>query len=401
MNSVVTEKPAHVSDDVVYDFNFYGDDLFGEKLHESLETLHNEAPDVFWTPRNGGHWVAIRAAQIADIVQDPENFSAREQQIPRLESPPTFIPLSMDPPENIPYRQALMPIFAPKSVRAMEDKIRFWAEKILDDVKDKGECDFIRDVSELFPISIFMEFMGMEIERLREFRDLAEYFFSVQNNPEEFARVSGQIVGMMTEYIEQKRVAPDDSLISHLVHADVGGRKLRMDELQNMCFLLCLGGMHTVTNLTGFAYQQLATMPEVQERLVSDPALIPEFVEESVRMFGVIHTPRIVARDCEKFGLQFREGEMMLCMLPLAGHDERLNENPGVFDIDRKRKEYLTFSKGPHLCIGHFLARTEIRILTEEWVKRIPRFSIKAGASPGYSLSTGNGLLELPLVWQA
>ncbi|MFV0278600.1 MAG: cytochrome P450 [Parahaliea sp.] len=399
MNAPLSEKPAHVSKDAVFDFNFYGDELFGEKLHESLEKLHERAPDVFWTPRNGGHWVVTRFAQIAEVVLDTENFSAREQQIPRLKNPPTFIPLSLDPPDNVPYRQALMPVFAPKSIRIMEDKIRFWARHILDGVMNRGECDFIRDVSEPFPISIFMELMGMDVERLREFRDLAEYFFAVQNQPAEFERVSGEIVGLMTEYIEQKRSSPDEGLISHLVHTDVGGRKLRLDELQNMCFLLCLGGMHTVTNLTGFAYQHLATQPALQQRLVEDATLIPAFVEESVRMFGVIHTPRIVARDCEKFGMEFRAGEMVLCMLPLAGRDERVTEHPGVFNIDRPKHDHLTFSRGPHLCIGHFLARTEIRILTEEWLKRIPRFALKPGPSPVYTLSTGNGLKALPLVW--
>jgi len=399
MTTVLAAKPSHVSEAVVYDFDLYADKLYGEKLHESLATLHQEAPDVFWTPRNGGHWVATRFEPIAAIVQDYENFSVREMQIPRLKNPPVFIPLSLDPPECTPYRQALMPIFAPKSVREMENKIRHWAAKILDDVKGRGECDFIHDVSELFPISIFMELMGMDVGRLREFRALAEHFFSVQNNEEEFAKTSVKLVGMMTEYIEQKRETPDEGLISHLVHADVGGRKLRIDELQNMCFLLCLGGMHTVTNLTGFAYQQLAAMPDLQARLAEAPELIPSFVEESVRMFGVIHTPRIVARDCEKFGVSFREGEMILCMLPLAGRDDRVNDHPAVFNIDRPKREYLTFSRGPHLCIGHFLGRTELRILTEEWFKRIPGFSVKAGARPRYSTSTGNGLLELPLVW--
>lgn len=398
--TLLSPVPEHVAKEIVFDFDLYADKRYGDFLHTSMETLLHDAPDVFYTPRNGGHWVVTRYDQITQIVQDPEHFSVREMQIPRVPNPPVFIPLSLDPPHNMPYRQALMPKFSPKSVKELEDKIRYWAQKIIDDIADKGECDFVHDVTELFPVSIFMELMGMDLTRLREFRTLAEYFFSVQNNAEELMKATGQIIGVMTEYIEQKRANPDNGLITHLVNADVGGRKLSLEELQNMCLLLFVGGLHTVTNLTGFAYWHLGADPVLQQRLVDNPSLIPNFVEESLRMFGVINTPRIINKDCEKFGVKFREGEMVVCMLPLAGRDDRVTENPGVFDIDRKNPDYLTFSKGQHLCVGHFLARAEFRILTEEWLKRVPRFSIKAGAKQHYTASTTLGIANLPLVWQ-
>jgi cytochrome P450 len=244
-----------------------------------------------------------------------------------------------------------------------------------------------------------MELMGMDLSRLREFRELAETFFQVQNDAAKLADVSGRIIGIMTEYIEQKKLHPDNGLISHLLNARINDRPIEMGELQNMCFLLFAGGLHTVTNVFGFSYWQLAQMPELQQRLAADPALIPKFVEEALRMFGVILTPRIVAKDCEKLGVKFREGEMVLCMLPLAGTDERVNADPMRFDIDRDQREYLTFSKGTHLCIGHFLARAEMRILTEEWLKRVPAFHLKADARQVYTTSTGLGICNLPIEW--
>jgi cytochrome P450 len=391
--------PSHIAPGTVYDFDFYADPRYGDHLHDSLKVLHQEAPDVFWTPRNGGHWIVTRHAQIAEIVQDPEYFSVREMQIPRVPNPPVFLPLSLDPPHNLPYRQALMPAFSPKAVKGMEEKIRYWAQKIIGDVADNGECDFVRDVAELFPVSIFMELMGMDLDRLREFRHLAETFFSVQNDAEKLGDVSARIIGIMTEYIQQKQANPDHGLISQLIKTRIEGRPIRLDELQNMCFLLFAGGLHTVTNLVSFSYWQLATMPELQQRLAADHSLIPKFVEEGLRMYGVINTPRIVNKDCERFGVSFREGEMVLCILALAGTDERVNADPTRFDIDRGEREYLTFSKGVHLCIGHFLARAEFRILTEEWLKRIPGFRLKSADRQHYTTSTGMGLTTLPLVW--
>jgi len=323
----------------------------------------------------------------------------REMQIPRVPNPPVFIPLSLDPPVNLPYRQALMPSFSPKAVKEMEEKIRHWAQQIVADVADGGECDFVRDVSELFPVSIFMELMGMDLSRLREFRDLAETFFHVQNDAAKLGEVSGRIIGIMTEYIEQKKTHPDNGLISQLLKARINDRPIEMGELQNMCFLLFAGGLHTVTNVLGFSYWQLAQMPALQQRLAADPTLIPKFVEESLRMFGVILTPSFSQSFATIRGVKFREGEMVLCMLPLAGTDERVNADPMRFDIDRDQREYLTFSKGTHLCVGHFLARAEMRILTEEWLKRVPSFHLKPGAKQHYSPSTGLGITSVPLEW--
>ena len=99
--------------------------------------------------------------------------------------------------------------------------------------------------------------------------------------------------------------------------------------------------------------------------------------------------------------MPFGAGDMLVCLLPLAGRDDRKNQDPDSFDIDRQKKDYLTFSSGPHLCVGHFLARTEIKVLTEEWLKRVPRFHLKADQRHDYRLGTVMALLSLPLEWDA
>lgn len=396
----VLNTPDHVAPALVHDFDLYTDRRFGEHLHASFDVIQREAPDVFWTPRNGGHWVITAFDKIQEVVQDPEHFSVREMQIPRVPNPPVFLPLSLDPPHNLPYRQALMPAFSPKAVRGLEDKIRHWAKTIVNEATEgKRACDFVHDVTELFPVSVFMELMGMDLSRLREFRLVAEHFFASQNNVPELEKSIGQIVGIMTEYILQKQKEPDGALISQLAQSQINGRPITLEEMQNMCLLLFVGGLHTVTNLAGFAYWHLAEHPELQAVLAAQPDRIGDFVEESTRMFGVINTPRIVRQDTERFGASFRKDEMVVCMLPMGSRDPKINPNPEQFDLDRKPREVMTFSKGPHLCVGHFLARAEIRILTEEWFKRVPRFGLQPGAKQDYTMSTTIGLKHLPLVW--
>ncbi|ASE38812.1 cytochrome P450 [Brevundimonas vesicularis] len=358
-----------------------------------------DAPDIFWTPQNGGHWIVKGFEAITQVVTDPEHFSVREMQIPRVENPPFFIPLSLDPPENLPYRQAMIPMFGPVAIKALEPRIREWAAQIVDRVVANGACDFQAEVAKLFPVTVFMELMGMDLSRLQEFRALAEGFFENQNNAAELGRLSGLILGTLKALIDEKRANPDGKLMSHFITVDVGGRQMSEDEILAMSFVLFLGGMDTVTNVTGFAYQQLAQMPEVQARLAADPTLIPAFTDEAVRLFGVVNTPRLVVKERQIGDVQFSEGEMVLNVLCVGSRDPRRFDAPNTFNLDRKRAQHLTFSSGPHLCIGHVLGRAELRILTEEWIKRVPSFRIKSGEPRRFRIGTVMALETLPLEW--
>ncbi len=391
--------PNRIPQDLVFDFDIYHDERVTEDVQKSYMFLHDEAPDIFWTPRNGGHWVVTRFDKIKEIVTDPVHFSASKMQIPKVEGAPVMIPLNMDPPTNLPYRQALMPIFAPKAIRELEDKVRGWAAKIVDAAIDNGECDFLHDVASLFPVSVFMELMGMPLDRLRECRDISDGFFKAQG--EEVLKQSIIINELLMGIINDKKANPDEGLISHLLGVQVSGRPITDDEVLNMCFVLFLGGMDTVTNVSAFSFRELAKRPELQARLVANPDDIPKFVEEGIRCFGVILNPRVVVDDFEKFGVPFGAGDMLVNLLPLSGRDDRMNDDPDNFDIDREKKENLTFSSGPHLCVGHFLARTEIKVLTEEWLKRVPSFRLKAGVKHNYRLGTVIAMLNLPLEWDA
>jgi cytochrome P450 len=392
--------PAHVAPHLLFDFDIYADPRVADDVQASYAAAIDAAPDVFYTPRNGGHWMVKRLEAISEIVRDPEHFSAREMQIPRVPNPPMFIPLSLDPPDNQLYRTVLMPRFSSKAIRELEPRIRSWAERIVDEVAAKGGCDFVADVASRFPVSVFMELMGLPLPRLRELRDLADAFFNA-HEPETMEQTSARILGLLGELIALRRAEPADDLVSYLVSAEPDGRRLSDDEVLAMCFVLFLGGMDTVTNVTGFAFRQLADDPALQARLAANPEDIPKFVGEALRAFGVINTPRLVVKDCDRFGASFRAGDMVLCLLSVSGRDDRQNDDPSRFDIDRTKVTHLTFSTGPHLCIGHILARAEIRALTEAWLNRVPAFRAPPGARQGFRIGTVTAIKALPLLWDA
>ena len=391
--------PQHVSPDQVFDFDIYGDPRIGDDVQASYLRTFAAAPDVFWTTLNGGHWIVRRYDHIRDVITDYEHFSAREMAIPRIPNPPFFIPLSLDPPTNVPYRQALMPQFSPKAVRDMEPKLRAWAARIVDSVVDRGECDFLHDVSSLFPVSVFMELMGMPLGRLREFRDLADSYFKSKGK-EALHATAAKILEEFSGFIDERLANPGGKdLISHLLTTDVGGRTLTKDEVLAMCFVLYLGGMDTVTNVVAFCFKHLASDPDLQKLLAEHPERISDFVDEGIRCFSVINPPRIVAKETQRYGVTFKPGDMVISMATVAGLDDRVNEDPLRFDIDRKEANHLTFSAGPHLCVGQILARRELNLLTEEWLKRIPSFRAKPGVSTGSRIGKVTAILSLPLEW--
>lgn len=393
--------PDHVAADRVFDFDMYNDTQLSTDLHAGYARLHHEAPPLFYTPANGGHWMVTSQDIITEIVKDTEHFSTRILQIPPVPDAPLLIPLNLDPPEHTQYRMILAPFFGPKSVATMDVELKSFGAEVVGRIADKGQCDFVRDIAAPFPVTVFMRMMGLPIERFDEFRDLAEQFFKARE--EDVAPISQKIIGVLAELLQARMQNPTQGekrdIIDHLVDAKIDGQPVAFDKLISACFLLFLGGLDTVTNALSFGCRYLATQPELQRRMREDLSLVTPFVEESLRLFGVVNTPRVVIKDCDRFGVKFREGDMLLNCLPAAGWDPKKNDNAAQFDVDRKNRTLITFSTGPHLCIGHFLARSEMRTMFTEWMKQVGEFRLAEGYTPTYRAGMVMSLESLPLRW--
>lgn len=394
MNVATAEKPR----ELVFEYNMYADPRFDRGIHEGFKTLHDDAPDVFWTNENGGHWVITRADLMDEVLKDPSRFSSAESRVPPVEESITLIPLNLDPPEHTYFRRMLMQPFGPSNIKAMEGKVRDWAQKLVANVAGKGKCDFAEEVATLYPVSIFMELMGLPLERLREYRALVVEYF--ENIPaERRLELEQEINAEMRAVINQRRNDRRGDLISQLIDKEIDGRVIKEEELVNLCNLLFQAGMDTVANFAAYFFLFLARNPEIMAQLYANPDRIPDFVEEGFRLMGVVSNGRQVIEDTEVGGVKFRKGEIVICVLPLAGLDERRNPDPWKFDIDRPKRSHMLFSQGPHLCVGHQLARTEMRILLEEWIKAIPPFRIVEGFEPPCRAGPVIGLAQLEIEW--
>jgi cytochrome P450 len=223
------------------------------------------------------------------------------------------------------------------------------------------------------------------------------------SNPEEApairARTGREIYAYFEDLIAARRKQPRDDLMTYLVEVDLQGARLSDNEVLDVCFLLLLAGLDTVTATLGCNVAYLAANPSQRARLVADPDLVEGAVEELLRWeTPVTGVPRLLKQDVTLHGLEMKAGELVTLLIGASNTDDAEFGNAGEVDFARERNRHLAFGAGAHRCLGSHLARMELRVALEEWHRRIPDYEIEPGETPRYS----PGIREvqyLPLVW--
>lgn len=396
--AVTTAIPHHVDPARVYGFDIYHDPRLMEDVHLGYYAMAREAPDIFYTPENGGHWMVTTYDLVERVVRDHENFSNREIEVPKTNSPFVAIPINLDPPEHTPYRKMLMKHFTPRVIAGLEGAMQAWSERLIGKVEAEGQCDFAQALGALYPVTIFMEMAGLPLDRYIEFREIVTEFFS-HIPAERRIELQRRIFAELEAVFDARAEEPRDDLFTRLVEDEIDGRRLTKDELLSIGFLLFVAGLDTVANAMTFGFHFLARRPDIQDRLRENNDDIPAFIEEMMRRFPVTNGVRLIRNDLELAGAQLKAGEMIVAPMTLASLDPERNPDPTEFDIDRKKRQHISFSTGPHLCLGHWLAKAEMRIFIAEFLKRIPRFSLAEGFVPKWRAGIVMSLEELPIVW--
>jgi cytochrome P450 len=376
VSSAQISRPDHVAADRVVDFDFYRDRRYepGDP-HAGIAKLMAEAPPVFWTPHNGGHWVLAGHPELFEAVRDTEAFSSAKMGLPPMPSEPKQIPISSDPPEHWMYRHPLNLVFSPKAMFALQGEVRELAAELIEKVRPNGRCEFAHDIAEPLPVLTFMKFMGLPTDKLAEYRLWVNELLA-SGDAYVKGEASAKIAGALSEIIKARNVERRDDLISRLLDTEIDGRAITYDEVMSYSMLLFSAGLDTVMNGMCYGVRHLAKNPDVQAKLRADPSLIPEAMEEILRRYTFTMPGRILARDHEAFGVRFKKGDRVLLMLPAADLDARAFEDPLKFDLQREGKAHMAFNSGPHRCVGSHLARLELRILYEEILSRLPEFRL-------------------------
>ena len=375
LSTKLAPLPDHVPADLVYDFDFIGDRLFAKDAPAGLARLAAEAPPVFYTRANGGHWVIAAPKLMEEVSRSDHLFDSARSDIPNSVHPQRLIPTNLDRPANLPFRMLLLRRLGPKAVKDLEERVRVEARQRIAGLRASGKCELVADFAAPLPATVFMEQAGMPLERRTEFQGLIHATLQ-ETDREKRDAVTARIIGIVTGMLEARLDNPPDDIFGDIVKARVDGRALTMGEMQSMGYLLFLAGLDTVVSGIVYCLWQLGQRPDLQERLAADPSLIPRFVEEVLRLYGIAPNYRHVKNDTRFAGVEFRKGDMLICMLPISGLDPAINPDPLAFDLDREKPSHLAFSTGPHSCLGQVLARMEMKVAVEEWLRQIPRFEV-------------------------
>jgi cytochrome P450 len=318
-----------------------------------------------------------------------------------------LLPLEVDPPLHTKYRRLLNPRFVPREIARLEPEVRRVVTDLIDGFAARGECDLHDELATPLPSAIFLALMGLPMADLPMFLRWRDDTIRPDVDPGDVdgaARVRAATAHAISDYfraaIARCRAAPDDSLLSTIVHATIDGEPLREDELLGISHLLLLGGLDTVTATLDCMVAFLATHPEHRQRLVDDPACVPAAIEELLRwLTPVMVVPRCVAVDQELHGVALRAGDPAMLVLGAANGDEG-EFGDGRVDFDREPNRHLAFGGGHHLCLGAHLARLELRVALEELHRRIPDYRLRDGAEVHFS--TGIRQADsLPIVFPA
>lgn len=398
--------PPHVAAERVADIDMYNHIEGEEDYHESWVRIRNaHTTDLVWTPHNGGHWIALRGSMIREIYGDYSRFTSEVMYIPKAVGELyDMIPVRMDPPEHTPFRAVLLNSLNLREVRKVEGEVRRVAISLMEPLKNRGECEFCADYSRQFPIHVFLAMAGLPEKDAPMLRELAAGMLQVPaGTPEEMAASFGRAKDAFWDYVRPvvagRKANPGDDLISAIVNSEIDGREMTERESLSLIALVLLAGLDTTVNFLGFVMAFLGKHPAYVQELVDDPDRIPRCIEELFRRFPVVAEARMVKEDLVYEGVPLKQGEMILLPTALTGLDERENECPMGVDFKRQHPRHTTFGEGVHRCVGMHLARMEVTITLQEWLRRIPEFRLAPNARPQFHAGLIAGISNVPLVW--
>ena len=352
-----------------------------------------------WSPFHGGFWLITRAEDYREILHNHEVFKS-ESTIPP--APLDLIPMFTDPPAHTQYRQILTPLLSPHAVKRWEDFTREHARSRVEMVVDRGGCEFVSHFGRAIPIRVFALFMGLEASLVEQIDPIREESGHVAGSGAEAGMIAlGAMLQAIGEIVDERMATPDagDDVPRQLARARIDGRPLSREEILNILHTMFVAGFDTTSSMLTMCQLFLARHDDARRAVAEDPSRLPDAIEEMVRLHAFVQSSRRAVRDIDVAGVHIEAGDWLLLPTSLASRDPDEFEQPGEFDIDRFPNRHFGFGAGPHRCLGSHLARMELRVALEEWLRRIPEFRVPDGYTPQFQPGHVIGMHELLLEW--
>ena len=396
------DVPAHVPGECVWNHDLSAFLHEGDDPHVAAGRLH-DGPGVIWVP-TAAHgrpaWVFTRHALIQEGFFDWEAFSStRGSNAAVMDSNWLLLPVEADRPDHPHYRQVLNPLFTPSAIGTRASAVQALCDELIDAFAERGHCELVSEFASILPNAIVIALLGLPRESLPHFLSLEEQV--VHGATPEIAYAAGQkIIDLLKDHIAEQQARPERA--TDVMQAILGGRMpdraFTEAEILGFVYLMFVAGLDTVTSSLGWIMRHLALDQRLQARLRANPGDIPQAIEEFTRAFGVSAPSRTVSRDMEFHGVPMKAGEAVLLPTYLAGRDPRAWDRPHVIDIDR-RPRHITFGTGPHVCLGVHLAKREMKVMLETFLRRLPVIRLADGGRYQFHTSNTIGVDCLDLQW--
>ena len=385
----------------------HGDPEYNRRAHEIWADLRGRCP-VAHSDRYGGTWLPVTHEHVRRIAYDTENFTSRsvvvstvvpDDQAPVGGAPP----ITSDPPFHHEARRLVLPPFSPKKIAEWEPEVRRLCNELLDRVEVDARAGRVVDAAVAYaqhiPVNVIARMLGFPLEDDELFREFVhEILENINGEPEDRIRAFERIDAYLMAQIDDHEANPRDDLTGYLMNVDLGGEKLPKEMVAGFILLLLVAGIDTTWSAIGSSLWHLASHPEDLRRLVSEPELMGTAIEEFLRVYAPVTMARLVAKDHDFDGCPMKTDDWVLLPFPAANLDPAEFENADQVLIDRAENRHAAFGLGIHRCLGSNLARLELRVAVEEFVKRFPEFELAHGED-GVVWSVGQirGPRQLPV----
>ena len=362
--------------------------------HEMFKRLRAEDP-VSWHeyPGGTGFWNVVSHEDVVAVSRDSELYSSEVGGVSIMdpESAGGFdtrglMMLYTDPPRHTRYRLLVNKGFTPRMIGLLEQYLRHRSRLIVDNVIERGSCDFVVDLASELPLQAIAEIMGVPQEDRHLLFEWSNAMIGAddpdfEEGVEGAHKASAQLYAYANELAKQRQRDPRDDIVTKLINAEVDGEKLSELEFDMFMLLLSVAGNETTRNTTSWGMWALMQHPDQYASLRENmDTQLPPAVEEILRWASpVYHFRRTTTRPTEIRGREIAEGDKVVMWYISANRDEAVFDDPFRFDITRDPEEQVAFGGGGHhFCLGANLARMELKLIFQEVLERIPDMHLTA-----------------------
>jgi cytochrome P450 len=361
------------------------------------------ASPVVHTERFLGCYLPTTYQAVKEIAYDTEHFSSRRVIVRDVRPDLTARapPITSDPPEHKPAKQVLLPPFTPDAMKRLEPRVRAICNELIDEFIADGGCDAAARYTKHVPVRAIAHMLGIPEKDgdlfIRWIHQILE--LGIRDNNELMSAVR-EMTGYFMGHLAQRKLKPGDDLISTLMQAKgPDGKPLSDEHVLGSLRLLLIAGIDTTWSAIGSSLWHLARTPSDRERLIAEPELMPTAIEEFLRAYAPVTMAREVMKETSISGCPVKSGNMVLLSFPAANRDPAMFPDADKVVIDRKENRHAAFGLGIHRCVGSNLARMEMTVAIEEWLKRIPDFRLDPAGKVTWSEGTVRGPRQLPMLF--